>query len=452
MRVLLTGATGLIGREVGKKLSEAGHQLTVVTRHVGQARTSLPFPARIIEWRSVHDEFPVRALEGVDAVIHLAGEPIGEGRWNEARRKNIRDSRVLGTQALVSAIAKVAQAPRVFIHGSAIGFYGDRGDEVLTELAACGTGFLSDVVRDWESAAEPVIKQGLRLVHLRTGVVFSRRGGVLAKGLGGKLGLGQQWMSWIHIEDLVAAFLFCLNHEEASGIYNGTAPGPTRNDRFTIAFARALLRPVFLPVPEAALKATLGEAASLALASQRVLPRRLEEAGFHFRYPELQGALDELCKDLQDGQHEFVAEQWVPKKPEEIFPFFSNEMNLTEITPPFLSFQVLGKSTDVIQKGTLIDYRLSLYGVPMKWRTEIETWQPDRGFVDHQLKGPYRKWHHTHEFQPLSGGTLIKDRVLYKLPLGLFGETVAGWKVNRQVRDIFAYRRMKIDQRFGVDS
>lgn len=173
--------------------------------------------------------------------------------------------------------------------------------------------------------------------------------------------------------------------------------------------------------------------------------------GFKFEHPEFVKAIRELCEPLQHGQHEFVSEQWVPKKPEEIFPFFSLETNLERLTPPFLSFKVIGKSTPEIREGTLIDYKLSLHGLPVKWRTRIESWQPERfRFVDTQLKGPYRTWHHTHEFLPLAGGTLIRDRVLYKLPLGFFGDVAAGWKVSGDVGQIFDFRRGIIQTLFGA--
>jgi ligand-binding SRPBCC domain-containing protein len=327
---------------------------------------------------------------------------------------------------------------------------------VLDETSPPGKGFLAEVVKDWEAQTAPLEKSGARIVHLRTGVVFSRRGGaiakllpIFAKGLGGKLGTGTNWMSWIHITDIVRAVLFCLDNEKVFGIVNGTAPEPARNDRFTVAFARALKRSVFLPVPGSALKTTLGEAASLVLGSQRVLPRRLTELGFEFEYRELVPALEELAEPMRGGQHEFVAEQWLPLSPEKVFPYFCSEKNLEELTPPFLNFRVIGKSTSDMRLGTLIDYRLSLHGIPMKWRTEIEKWVPGKSFVDNQLSGPYAKWHHTHDFVPLAGGTLVKDRVLYKLPLGFFGETFAGWKVARDVATIFSYRRKKIIELFG---
>jgi uncharacterized protein (TIGR01777 family) len=462
MRVLITGATGLIGKEVGKRLSAKGVELNIVSRNPGRAKLELPFPAKVFEWQGGSHDFPEAALTGVDGVIHLAGESVAESRWTEEKKKSIRDSRVLGTLSLVNAIeAMKSPKPKTFVLGSAIGIYGDRGDELLTEESAAGQGFLADVVREWEGAAAPLenkaVHPEMRVVHLRTAVVFSRREGAFAKlapifgkGLGGKLGNGNQWMSWIHISDIARAFVFALENPAASGIVNGCAPEPTRNDRFTVAMARAIGRPVFLPVPETALKAMLGEASSAILGSQRVLPKRLEELGFQFEHGALVAALEELAEPLRGNQHELVAEQWIPVPPKDIFPFFSDEKNLEQLTPPFLNFKVLSKSTPEVCAGTLIDYRLSLHGIPLKWRTKIETWTSGKSFSDVQLSGPYSKWHHTHDFLPVAGGTLLRDRVLYKLPMGFFGDTVAGWRVTRDVQKIFAYRRKVIEERFGA--
>ena len=460
MHILLTGATGLIGKEVGKKLVAQGHRVTVVSRSPIRARMELPFPCSIHEWQGESDVFPDKALTDIDAVIHLAGEPVADGRWTEERKKKIHDSRVLGTRKVIEAIARNANAAKqiqTFVCGSAVGFYGSRGDEVLNEQSAPGDDFLAQVVIDWENEADAftAINQG-RVAHIRTGVVLARHGGAMEKflplfqkGLGGRLADGKQWMSWIHFDDICNLFVFAVENEKAKGAINGTAPEPTRNDRFTVALARAIQRPVFLPVPESALKLALGEMSMAIIGSARVVPAKAQELGFEFQFPELVKALDEICLPLRGGQHEMFAEQWVGKTPDEIFPYFCSETNLEELTPKYMGFKVIGKSTKEIQEGTLIDYRLSLHGVPMKWRTRIEEWAPDSKFVDTQLSGPYKRWHHTHEFIPFAGGTLMRDRVQYKLPLGWLGDIAASWKVTDQVNDIFEFRRKKIAQLFG---
>jgi uncharacterized protein (TIGR01777 family) len=473
MRVLMTGATGLIGKEIGKILAAAGHELTVVSRSPERARRQLPFPAKIIRWGGDQEPFPEEALQGQEGIIHLAGESVAGGRWTEARKQRIRDSRIRGTQRLVEAViasrkastataagAELQNAPvqlKAFICGSAIGFYGNRADEILTETSAAGEGFLAQVVIDWENEARALetdpLTSDVRVCYLRTGIVLSRQEGALAKmlplftaGVGGQLGDGQQWMSWIHITDIANLFIHCLLNASARGAVNGTAPEPARNDRFTLELARSLGRSVSLPVPKAALNLGLGEFASAVLDSERVRPEKALALQFKFEYPELTSALRELCEPLKDGQHEMIAEQWVPKKPSEIFPYFCSEKNLEALTPEFLKFRVLKKSTDEIDQGTLIDYKMRVHGFPVKWQTRIEDWNPGHSFVDVQLNGPYKKWHHTHEFREFAGGTLMRDRVLYQLPMGWFGNLMAGWKVTRDVQAIFAYRREKIDQ------
>lgn len=458
MRVLMTGATGLIGKEIGKRLAEKGVHLVVVSRNPHRAKLELPFPAEVFEWKHFSEKFPDEALENINGIIHLAGESIAQGRWSDKKKELIRESRILGTKRLVEAInRRSGTLPEVFILGSAIGIYGDCGNDVVDESSSPGQGFLANVVRDWEAETVPLERLGIRIAKVRTGVVFSRREGAFAKiapifmrGLGGHLGDGQQWMSWIHINDIARIFIFSLENSLAKGSINAAAPEPVRNERFTVTLARALGRSVFLPVPKAALKLGLGEASSVILDSQRVLPVHLQELGFKFDFGEIKTAIDDLCEPLRAGQHEFVSEQWIPRSPGEIFPYFCSETNLENLTPPFLKFKVLGKSTQKIEVGTLIDYRMSLHGLPVRWKTQIDTWKNGESFSDRQLHGPYQKWHHLHEFIPLAGGTLMRDRVLYKLPLGIIGEAIGGGRVLTEVTRIFAYRRQIIGERFGV--
>ena len=486
MKVLITGATGLIGREVGRELAQRGHAITVVSRRPERARSEIPFPARVFSWAGSSEDFPEEALVGQDVIIHLAGESIADGRWTKKRKQAIYESRVTGTKRLVDAVSalklKANAGPigispaeknveyklRAFICGTAIGLYGERGDEVLNESAMAGAGFLANTVRDWEKEASDIVidagahhanggnditAKPVRFCIVRTGVVLSKRGGAFAKmlpifqsGIGGKLGDGKQWLSWIHIDDLVEIFVRAVENDSFSGVVNGTAPNPVTNAEFTRTVAECLGQREFPSVPKTILKIVLGEMASAVLASTRTVPERLLKLGFTFRFPTLTTALNDLCLPYKGGSHELFAEQWVPRTPSEVFPYFSSETNLEELTPPFLGFKVLGKSTPAITEGTLIDYKMNIHGVPVKWRTRIDTWQPDVVFVDTQLRGPYAKWHHTHSFIPLGGGTLLRDQVIYKLPLGWAGDLVAGGKVSRDVATIFAYRRKKIDE------
>jgi ligand-binding SRPBCC domain-containing protein len=253
-------------------------------------------------------------------------------------------------------------------------------------------------------------------------------------------------MSWITLDDLVALYLFALDRDALGGAVNAVAPNPVTNAEFTRALGRALGRPTLVPVPAIALRLALGEMAGLLLDGQRVVPARASAAGFGFRHPELAGALAALTTDLD---RELIREQFVPKPPEVVFRFFSDPVNLEALTPPFLQFNVLGASTPQLEAGTTIDYKLSLHGIPVRWRSVIEQWLPSRRFVDRQVKGPYRTWVHTHEFEPRDGGTLVRDRVRYALPLGPLGDVVGGAFVTRDLDRIFAYRRAKLRELLG---
>lgn len=444
--IVLTGATGFVGKPLTLELLMKGYELRVLTTNIERAKNRLPLPV------SFYDRPSKNLFEGTHAVIHLAGEPIAERRWSDSVKERIYTSRTEDTRKIVEVINSCERPPKAFISASAIGFYGDRGDEVLTEESSSGDGFLADVCRDWEKAS---FGFNGRRVLVRTGIVLGD-GGALAKmlppfrlGVGGKLSGGKQWMSWIHLTDLVRLYLFALENESISGVLNGVAPAPVTNTVFTKTLAEVLERPALFPVPALALKTIFGEMSTVLLASQRVNPVRSKILGFNFFFPELRGALTHLLKPrgISAGYvHEDV--KWLPKSPEQVFPFFSEAKNLETITPPWLNFHIVGMNTPEINQGTLIDYRLRIKGVPARWKTRIAEWVPGVRFVDEQLKGPYQIWHHTHEFIPLAGGTLMKDRVVYKMPFGILGDVVRELVVGKDVRTIFAYRAKVIDQTF----
>jgi uncharacterized protein len=291
MKITLTGGSGFIGQRLIEHLLQDGHSLHAVGRHPPDA------PVRFSEWDANGDAFPIEAIEGADAIVHLAGEPIAQ-RWNSAVKKRIRDSRIFGTRAIVEAVSKLHQRPQTFLCASAIGFYGDRADEILDEQSSRGSGFLSDVCGEWEREARAAGNLGLRVVMLRFGIVLGSEGGALKQmlppfrlGVGGPTASGRQWMSWIHADDLIEAILFSLVNVNLFGPVNATSPNPVRNQEFVKALGEALGRPAIIHTPIFALKLLLGQAAEIALASQRVAPRALERAGFQFRYPEIHDAL-----------------------------------------------------------------------------------------------------------------------------------------------------------------
>jgi uncharacterized protein len=293
MRIAVTGSTGLIGSALVPALRSDGHQVVRLVRRA-------PASAGEIAWDPLAPAGGLGpgALDGLDAVIHLAGANVAGRRWTAAYKQEIRDSRVRGTRALVTALAAASTPPAVLLSASAIGWYGDTGGREVDETAQAGPGFLPGVVRDWEAAARRAEEAGVRVVTMRSGLVLSRRGGVLHQlllpfrfGLGARVGTGTQAMSWISLADYTAVVSFLLTHPEISGPVNLTTPHPVTNAEFTAALAAALHRPAVLFLPEPALRLAAGGVSSELLSSARVIPRRLAAAGYRFRYPELRGAL-----------------------------------------------------------------------------------------------------------------------------------------------------------------
>jgi len=308
MRVAITGATGFIGRRLVDRLLADRPEVVALTRDPTRARATLPRAARAVRWDPRAGTVDATALRDLDAVVHLAGESVAGGRWTAARKAAIRDSRVLGTDALVRALtaAPADARPRALVAASAIGIYGDRGDVELDERAPPGDDFLAAVCSAWEAAARGAADLGVRVAIVRIGIVLGRDGGVLGRmlplfrlGLGGRLGSGRQWMSWIHVDDLVALFVSALADDAVTGVLNGVAPRPVTNAEFTRTLAAALARPAILPAPAFALRLALGEMATLLLASQRVVANAAALArGFRFEYAELTSALADLCHPL----------------------------------------------------------------------------------------------------------------------------------------------------------
>jgi uncharacterized protein (TIGR01777 family) len=296
MRLLVAGASGFIGSALSSRLLEKGHTLTLLTR--AAPREGSTTTKRWLHWTpgaSGEWEAAVNAAEGV---INLAGEPIAAKRWTEQQKREIRASRIETTASIVKAIAKAKQKPGFLINASAIGYYGPRGDEVISEEAPPGTDFLAQVCRDWEGEAKNAERLGLRVVCVRTGIVLGRGGGALAKMvppfkffMGGPLGSGNQWMSWIHLEDEVGLMLHLIEHSEASGPFNATSPNPVRMKEFCQNLGRVMGRPSWVPVPAFALRILLGEMAEMLLTGQRAVPAAAQRLGYDFRYPGLYDAL-----------------------------------------------------------------------------------------------------------------------------------------------------------------
>jgi uncharacterized protein len=300
MRVVITGGTGLIGSALARNLGEAGHEVIVLSRDPAKV-SSLPPNTRAVEWDARTPAGWASLLDGDTAIVHLAGESIASGRWNEERKRRIRESRVESGNAVLAAIRQAAGKPRVLLQASAVGYYGPCGDEVVTESHPAGEDFLARVCVEWEASTAEIEALGVRRAVLRTGVVLSDAGGALPRMAlpfrlmaGGPLGGGRQWFPWIHIADEVGAIRFLLEREDARGPFNLTAPRPLTNRDFSRALGKALRRPSLAPAPAFALRLVLGEMADMLLHGQRAVPHRLLEHGYAFRYPEALAALHDL--------------------------------------------------------------------------------------------------------------------------------------------------------------
>ena len=295
-KALVTGGTGFVGKHLCG-LIEAPN---VLTRSPESAPSEL-WKAACFRWIPNSGQPPPESFDGCEAVFHLAGEPVAEGRWTASKKARIRDSRVLGTRNLVAGMRNLKDCPPVLVSASAVGAYGDRGDEILDEQSPRAAGFLADVCHAWESEAMRAEEFGVRVVTVRVGLVLGKEGGALARlrpifrlGFGGRLGSGRQWMPWIRVEDLARLFVFAAENESLRGPVNGSAPNPVSNLGFTKALGQAVSRPTLFPAPGFALRLALGEFAEVLLASQRVVPKAAADAGFTFRYETIGGALSNL--------------------------------------------------------------------------------------------------------------------------------------------------------------
>ncbi|MGZ3795027.1 MAG: TIGR01777 family oxidoreductase [Pseudobdellovibrionaceae bacterium] len=447
MKILMTGATGLIGKELGKALVSRGHEILAVSRQAAKARLQLPFPCQIIEADLSAGPLKEReVLNSTEVVINLAGDPIGEGRWTEARKRRIYESRILGTRHLIQSLP---MAPKIFLNASAIGYYGSQGDEEISEQSPAGDDFLSQVCQDWEEELLDLsygkMLASTRRVVLRTGMVLSEKGGALDKilplfhrGLGGVLGEGKQWMSWIHIEDEVGLILHILEKNSLQGPINLVSPQPVTNEQFTHALATVLGVKAAPRVPAIVLWSALGEMASLVLNSQKVLPVLAQESGYNFLYPELHKALEQIC--ASEKKNLLVKEQFLPWKPAEIFNFFAQAGNLQLLTSPSAESEILS-SPAKIELGVELIYRLKIQGFPVKWKSRITEWSPPYRFTDRQVEGPFHHWEHSHELRPFTNGTLMVDRVNYSLPMGALGNLMGGWLARSEIENSFLLRR-----------
>lgn len=301
MRVIITGGTGLIGKALAARLAEEGHEPIVLTRDPEKAKGDLPAGVRAAGWDGKTGAGWSQLIDAGTTIVHLAGAGVADERWTPSRKREIRDSRLASGAAVLAAIREAPAKPRALLQSSAVGYYGPRGDETVDENEPPGTTFLAKVCVEWEESTRAVEEQGIRRALLRTGLVLTPEGGALGKmllpaklGANGPLGSGRQGFPWIHLEDEIGAIRFLIDREDASGPFNLTAPNPPSQAEFAQALGRVIHRPSFLPAPAFALRLALGEMADMLLSGHRVVPKRLLELGYRFRFPDLEGALRDL--------------------------------------------------------------------------------------------------------------------------------------------------------------
>ncbi|MBN21532.1 MAG: TIGR01777 family protein [Bdellovibrionaceae bacterium] len=447
MKILVTGATGWIGKTLVERLFRLGHEIVVISRNPDTVEEKLGIPVFALSWKELN-----KIPSDIQCVYHLAGETIAQFPWTKKIKKSIYDSRVSKTKNLTRSLSHCSLD--FFLSTSAIGVFGERGDEELNENSLPGEGFLSEVCVDWEDAASYVTSFVNRLLIYRIGVVLGEGGGMLErlyplaqKGVLSSLGEGKGWMSWIAKEDLIHAMIAPLEKKEMEGVYHLVSPHPVRQKELYKELAKRFGKGLLPSVPFCIPQFFTGGAMKELLASQKVRTSRLIQSGFKFKYEQVGGLFESLLF-LKSNERLFESTQWINAPIENVFEFFSSEKNLEKITPDFLNFRVEKKSTPKLEEGTVIDYRLKIHGVPARWKTLISRWVPGELFEDVQIKGPYKKWQHLHTFDSVQGGTLIKDKVVYQVPLGMLGNMVAGRFIRSDVSRIFKYRTQTIDRHF----
>ena len=453
MKILVTGGTGFVGSKLCESLVLDGHEISVITRNAKKAQEDLMLPLNYIEGDL--SKGTISLDDNYDGVINLVGENIGEKKWNDSQKEIILNSRKVTTENLYDSLKN--NKGKFFIQASAIGFYRDSlGDEILHEESTPGDEFLSEVCQAWEDAS--LVFKNLFEKHtiLRIGVVLGHDGALMhkliplyRKGLGGVLSHGKQWMSWIHVDDLVSMIQYCFENN-VEGIFNAVAPSPVQNESFNKALATYVNRPAWFKVPAFILKLIMGDQSYLALSSQRI-SSLIGQTGFKFKFPQIEDALRDICvyRNLPPSNelsfhYRYRQTQFIDLPIERVFDFFSEAKNLERITPEYLNFKITYQSTEKINQNTIFKYKLKVHGFPVRWKTNIINWKTNELFTDYQIKGPYKVWYHTHYFYPCKNGTLMVDDVFYKLPLRFLGDFFGIWLVKKDVPDIFKYRAIEM--------
>lgn len=447
MKVLITGATGLVGKELATELIIDGHELIILSRDKERAKAKLNLPADYYNWEPASELAPKEAVQKADCVINLMGENLSAKRWSSKQKEKIYNSRVIGTKNLVQSINDHRDTPlEVFISTSAIGIYKANTNKPLDEGSAHGEDYLAKVCIDWENASKNV--NAKRIFNPRLGVVIAPNDGMMAQvlplfrmGLGGPIGLGKQMMSWIHVEDLVRIYKQALSDNQFKGAFNAVAPQAVTNAKFSKALAKAIGVPNYFIAPPVMLKLVFGEMSQLMLDSVHVRALALEKESFKFNYPTIESAMEDVCNGTVKEA------QFISRPVHEIISFFRTPENLSKLTPKEMNFKMLEGSDPEVKDKAIFNYQFNKYGLPMKWQSRIEDDENEAVFIDIQTKGPYKKWVHTHEFHSSKNGTLILDKVKYNMPFGILGN-LALPIVQKDISKIFEYRKKALNEIF----
>lgn len=451
---LVTGATGLIGQGICRDLLLQGHRVHILSRRQQVDMGGLP--VKSFRWTSAHSLPPREAFEGVDAIINLMGEPILGGVYTAKKQQAMEDSRALATRRLALALAEYGVALDTYVGASAIGIY-PFGPQTSQEDSPLGDHPLAQLCRLWEEAHGSIAATNHSI--LRIGCVLSPQAKIIEAAFKGlllktqvQIGKGSNNLSWIHLEDLLHVVRQCINGHY-KGIINCTAPKPVANSQLNQKLRSFFKGPCLrLKAPSWLLRRLAGPPSDILLKSQDIRPQYLLDQGFSYRFADIDEAVADclnLSKNPRSGALEpcfkFEVHQYLDKSPDEVWPFFADPYNLEKITPPTLKFAITEISSQPLMAGSNIRYKLNLRGIPLRWKTLIESYTPCHEFVDTQVEGPYRIWHHTHRFQSCGRGTLMCDSVRYKTPFGSLGLLALPY-VASDIKRIFNFRQKSINQ------
>ena len=479
MKVIITGATGFIGSELVSFLRGKGHSVTAMVRNPEKASEQLGAGVSLLTFGDSDDEL-ASAFEETDAIVNLTGRPLAPTRWSKSKKRDFYESRVGVTERIVSIMESCETPPATLISASAVGYYGDRGNEEITEQSKIGQSYLSELCDSWEKAALKAQNFGTRVCMLRLGVVLGRESGFLNQmslpfemGVGSYVGDGGQWVPWIHYFDLLRIIDFTINDEDIFGPINCTAPNPVTSKCFSQCLAKILGAKIVIGLPSFCLKLVFAEGETVLTNSQNALPNSLLRRNFKFTYGELEAALLEECapagvninrvdsmeepfdpstkysKKLSKADYKIETSVKLDVSREAAFAFFSSPFNLGSATPKWMEFHITESPLEVLE-GSEFEYKIKLGILPVKWRTEIVKWTPDDLFIDYQKKGPYSLWWHQHRIVADGDSSCrMEDKVLYKVPGWILGRFLHKYLIKSLLLRIFSYRNKVIQMRFG---